>query len=397
MKTTIAFILLAGSAFAQVTASISGRAEDITGAGIEGATITVTSLETGATRVVQTEPNGRFRALSLPVGPQEIKAEKNGFRSVVRRGVDLSIGQEAVVNLRMEIGELSQTVTVVAEAPQVNTTTAPVSGLVTARQIKDLPLNGRSFDNLITLNPSAINFTLKSAGTSTSNGYTFSVAGRRPMDNIFLLNGIEYTGSSQLAVTPGGVSGQLLGIDAVREFNVLAETYSAEYGKRAGAQVAVVTQSGTNAVHGSAFEFLRNNVLNSPNYFDRGSVPPLRRNQFGGALGGAIKKNKTFVFGNYEGFRQSLSATIVSNVPDDEARQGRLATAPGVYAPVANLDVRMLKYVQLWPRANGAQFALNGIPTGVAESFNNPNQRIREDFGTIRGDHNFSESDTLKL
>ena len=397
MKTTIALLLLAGSALAQVTASISGRAEDIAGAGVENATITVTSLETGATRVVQTEPDGRFRVLSLPVGPQEIKAEKNGFRSAVRRGVDLSIGQEAVVNLRMEIGELSQTVTVVAEAPQVNTTTAPMSGLVTARQIKDLPLNGRSFDNLITLNPSAINFTLKSAGTSTSNGYTFSVAGRRPMDNIFLLNGIEYTGSSQLAITPGGVSGQLLGIDAVREFNVLSDTYSAEYGKRAGAQVAVVTQSGTNAVHGSAFEFLRNNVLNAPNYFDLNNVPPFRRNQFGGALGGAIKKNKTFVFGNYEGFRQSLAVTSVSVVPDDQARLGNLATSATTYAPAPNLNQAMLKYMALWPKANGAQFLINGIPTGAAISNNNPKQRLREDFGTIRGDHNFSDRDALNL
>jgi hypothetical protein len=305
--------------------------------------------------------------------------------------VALSIGQVAVVDLRMEIGEIQQSITVVAEAPIVNTTTASVSGLVNARQIKDLPLNGRSFDSLIALNPSAVNYTLKSANTSTSNGFTFSVAGRRPMDNIILLNGIEYTGSSQLAITPGGVSGQLLGIDAVREFNVLSDTYSAEYGKRAGAQVAVTTQSGANAVHGSLFEFLRNNVMNAPNYFDQGAVPPFRRNQFGAALGGAIKKNKTFVFGNYEGFRQSLSATNVAVVPDDEARTGQIANpTTGVYAPVANLNQDMLKYMQFWPVANGDKFLINGIPTGAALNFSNPTQRIHEDFGTIRGDHNFS-------
>src|ERR1019366_3310030 len=162
--------------------------------------------------------------------------------------------------------------------------------LVGEREVKDLPLNGRSFDNLITLNPGAISYTLKSANTSTSNGNTFSVAGRRPGDNILLLNGVEYTGASQLAVTPGGVSGELLGIDAVREFNVLTDTYSAEYGKRAGAQVTVVTQSGTNLLHGTLFEFVRNSALDAPGPFDQGTVPPFRRNQFGGAAGGPIKK-----------------------------------------------------------------------------------------------------------
>ena len=180
----------------------------------------------------------------------------------------------------------------------VNTTTASVSGLVGEREVKDLPLNGRSFDNLMTLNPGVINYSLKSADTSTSNGNTFSVAGRRPMDNLVLLNGIEYTGSSQLAITPGGVSGYLLGIDAVREFNVQTDTYGAEYGKRSGAQVSVVTQSGTNALHGTLFEFLRNSAVDSRSVFAQTSfAPPFRQNQFGGALGGPLKKNRLFLFG----------------------------------------------------------------------------------------------------
>src|SRR6185369_2941854 len=230
----------------------------------------------------------------------------------------------AVANLKLEVGAIAEEVTVIAETPLVNTTTASISGLVNERQIKELPLNGRSFDNLMTLNPGTINYVLKSASTSTSNGNTFSVAGRRPMENVVLLNGIEYTGTSQLAVTPGGVSGNLLGIDAVREFNVLTDTYSAEYGKRAGAQVSVVTQSGTNAVHGSLFEFLRNSVLDARSTFDQGPAPPFRRNQFGGSLGGPVKKDKLFLFGNYEGYRQSLAVSNVSVVPDDQARLGFL-------------------------------------------------------------------------
>src|SRR5262249_43015377 len=157
---------------------------------------------------------------------------------------------------------------IVAELPIVNTTTAQISGLVGEREVKDLPLNGRSFDTLIALNAGAVNYSsMKSANTTTSSGNTFSIAGRRTGDNLVLLNGGEYTGTSQLAVTPGGVSGDLLGIDAIREFNVLTGTYSAEYGKRSGAQVSVVTQSGSNQLHGSVFEFLRNNALDARNFF----------------------------------------------------------------------------------------------------------------------------------
>ena len=245
----------------------------------------------------------------------------------------------------------------------MNTTTAPVSGLVGEDEVKDLPLNGRSFDNLITLNPGVINYSaMKTAGTSTSNGNTFSVEGRRPLENLFLLNGIEYTGSSQLAVTPGGVSGSLLGIDAVREINVLTDTYSAAYGKRAGAQVSIVTQSGSNALHGSIFEFLRNSGLDARNFFDVGSIPPFRRNQFGAAAGGPLKRNRAFLFGNYEGFRQRLGVSSVSAVPDSLARQGDLPNASGVEAPVANLnpcDVVLHADVARaqWSRAAGKRVA----------------------------------------
>jgi Carboxypeptidase regulatory-like domain/TonB-dependent Receptor Plug Domain len=253
------------TALSQVSAVISGTVQDASGDAVSGATVTVKSLEIGAVRTVATDEAGNFRFLALPVGPQEVKAEKKGFNTTVRRGIDLEVGQEATVDLRLEVGEVVQQVVIFEETPVVNTTTAPVSGVVGERELKDLPLNGRSFDNLITLNPGAINFSaMKSAQSSTSNGNTFSVAGRRTAENLFLLNGIEYTGSSQLAITPGGVSGQLLGIDAVREFNVLTDTYSAEHGKRAGAQVSVITQAGTNVLHGSLFEFLRNSAPKTP-------------------------------------------------------------------------------------------------------------------------------------
>src|SRR5579872_1494852 len=391
----IVLVLLAMGAvpaWTQVAAAISGKVKDATGADVGGATVTVKSLETGATRTTATDEAGNFRILSLPVGPQEITVNKTGFKEAVRTGVNLEVGQQAVVNIQLEVGEIAQHVVVSAEAPVVNTTTDSVRGVVSEQQVKDLPLNGRSFDNLITLNPGSVNYSaMKSVNTSTSDGNTFSVAGRRPGDNEFLLNGIEYTGASQLAVTPGGASGQLLGIDAVREFNVLTDTYGAQFGKRSGAQVEVVTQSGTNQLHGTLFEFLRNSALDSPGAFDQGTVPPFRRNQFGGALGGPLKKDKLFLFGNYEGFRQSLAVSSVSIVPDANARQGLLPNG----TPVAKLNPAMLAYMSFWPAPNGAELpAIAGQP-GAALSYNYPKQLVREDFGTMRSDYSIGRRDTL--
>jgi len=383
--------LVAAPAWGQASASISGRVEDASGSPIGGATVTVKSLETGASRTAATNADGNYRVLSLPLGAHEVKAEKTGFKAALRTGIDLRIGQEAVVNLRLEVGDLTQQVTVSEQAPVVNTTTASVAGVVGEHAVKDLPLNGRSFDNLIALNAGAINYSaMKSAETSTSDGNTFSVEGRRTAENLFLLNGIEYTGASQLGVTPGGASGELLGIDAIREFNVLTDTYGAEYGKRAGAQVSVATQSGANVLHGSVFEFLRNSAFDARNFFDQASVPPFRRNQFGGALGGPLRKNKLFLFGNYEGFRQALAVSNVAVVPDAEARLGMLKNSSGVYAPVANLNPAMLAYMSFWPQPNGAE--LGG---GAAFAYNNPRQSIREDFGTTRADYTLGSRDWL--
>lgn len=392
---TIALLLvLCSHAYSQV-ASLSGTVRDASGSAVSDASVTATSLETGNSRKTTTNSSGAYNIPSLPLGALEIRVEKQGFKPIRRTGIQLQLNQNAEVNFELQIGDFVSQIDVNAEAPIVDTTTASIAGLVGENQVKELPLNGRSFDNLITLNPGAINFNLKSAGTSTSNGNTFSVDGRRPSDNLVLLNGIEYTGSSQLANTPGGASGELLGIDAVREFNTLTNTYSAEYGKRAGAQTIVATQSGTNVLHGSAFEFLRNSALDARNFFDRSYVPPFRRNQFGGALGGPIQKNRLFLFGDYEGFRQALAVSSVSEVPNIYARQGLLPNASGVYAPVARLNPAMLKYFALWPQANGPDLLSNGLPTGIALAYSNPRQSIREDFGTLRGDYQISDRDTL--
>jgi Carboxypeptidase regulatory-like domain len=362
-----------------VGASITGTVSDASGAAIPQANIMVRNLETGAVRKVASDGSGHYAAPSVPVGRYEVTAEKEGFSTATRSGVNLVIGQSAVVDLSLAVGQVNEQVAV-TDAPQIlNPTTQQISGLVSERQVKELPLNGRSFDELITLNPAVVNYTGQrsgSIGTSNSSpGNMFAVAGRRPQDNLFLLNGIEYTGASEINVTPGGVSGQLLGVDAVREFNVVSDTYGAEYGKRTGAQVSIVTASGTNQLHGSAFEFIRNSALDARNYFDQSDIPIFQRNQFGGSLGGPLVKSHLLLFGNYEGFRQNLGLSNVTLVPDNAAR----ATAVASVQPL----------LALWPVQNGPE--LGG---GIAEAFNHPLQRIREDFGTTRLDDNISAKDS---
>ncbi|MGH9564074.1 MAG: carboxypeptidase regulatory-like domain-containing protein, partial [Terracidiphilus sp.] len=274
-----------------------------------------------------------------------------------------------------------------ADVPLVSVTTSDVSGLVGEQQVKDLPLNGRSFDLLMALDPCIVNFTSqKTGGTGVSNSTTannFSVSGNRPQQNLFLLNGIEFTGAAENNMQPGGPSGMLLGVDAVREFNVLRDNYGAEYGKHPGAQVLIVTQSGSNQLHGSVYDYVRNNALDAPNYFAQGATPPFQRNQFGAALGGPLQREKTFLFGNYEGFRQSLNQTSAAFVPDAAARA---AAVPSVQPLLA-----------LWPTPppGAPDFTVPGQSYGIAQVFSSPLQTIREDFGTTRLDHNFSSTDTL--
>jgi Carboxypeptidase regulatory-like domain len=362
----VVFLLVWGgrSAVAQVTAAVTGTIQDGSGAGIAGATVAVISLETGVERSVTADQEGYYRALSLPVGRYEIKGQKTGFKTAMQPDFDLVVGQQAVVNLRLEVGPVQLEITVAAGIPLVNATTASISGLVGEREIKDLPLNGRSFDNLIALNTGAFSVTsLKHGGSSGQLGNLFSIAGRRFSENLFLLNGVEYMGPSQAHSVPGGVSGQLLGIDAVREFNVVSDAYGPEYGKRAGGQINIVTMSGTNQLHGTLFEFLRNSVFDAKNYFDHPlgeRIPPFKRNQFGGALGGPIQKDKTFIFGNYEGFRQRLGVSSLSIVPDANARLGLLpcgaitplplgcqGTSDTTPAKVPRLNAGMLPYANL--------------------------------------------------
>ena len=389
------------------TAAISGFVRDATGGVVPGVDVTVRNTESGFTRTVQSTENGGYNMRSLPVGAYEVTAEKAGFKQQVRRGLNLSVGQEAIVDLTLDVGNVIEQVTVTEAAPLVNTTLSSTSGLITEQQIKDLPLNGRSFDQLLTLNVG----TIDNRSNINNNAWTsFSVAGKRPETNRFLMNGVDYIGSNSTGqfITPSGSSGQLLGVEAVREYNVLQHTYGAEYGKRAGAQVTVVSSSGTNQVHGDLFEYLRNSALDARNFFDDTiGAPPFKRNQFGGALGGPLKKDKMFLFGNYEGFRERLAVSSVAIVPNAQARQGFMPcyivnTAAnacpnrGAYVPVTNLKTGMLPYSNyFWPAANGPELLTDGLPTGTAKAISNPKRKVREDFGLLRFDNTISTKDSF--
>jgi hypothetical protein len=378
----VSYPVLAG---AQVLAAISGVVTDATGGVIAGVTVTATDLETSMARKTATDGTGRYQLPELAVGAYAVTVAKDGFQTIVRTGIHLVVGQRAGLDFTLQVGAMRDQVTVTQDASPMSLTTTDLSGFVGEQQVKNLPLNGRSYDLLMLLNPGVVNFTWeKTGGIGISNSTTanmFAVSGNRPQQNLFLLNGVEYTGAAENNMTPGGASGQVIGIDAVREFNILRDTYGAEYGKKPGGQISIVTQSGSNQWLGSISEFLRNSALDARNYFDAGpSAPPFQRNQFSGSSGGPLQKDKTFVFADYEGFRQNLHQTLVAFVPDAQAR---LDAAP---------IVKAMGLLNLWPvaPAGAPDFTVTPNGDGVAQVLSSPLQTIREDFGTVRIDHVFS-------
>src|SRR6267142_533568 len=346
--------------FAQTsTATILGVVKDTSGALVPGVSITVKHTESGLTRTVVSGETCGYNAPLLPVGAYEITTTMPGFKQQVRSGINLVVGQDAVVNLTLEVGAIAEQVTVTEEAPLVNTTTSSTSGVITEQQIKELPLNGRSFDQLITLNTGVSNATSNTLDSGAWN--MFSVAGKR-------------CGNSTFSRTPT----------------------APEYGKRAGGQINIVTSSGSNQVHGSVFEYLRNSALDARNFFDQTTgAPPFKRNQFGGSLGGPLKKDKMFLFGTYEGFQERLSRSSASVVPGTSARKGLLwpDNSLGLPAgsPVPGLKPEMLKYANNF----GPAPSTPDRPDGSAIAYSNPPQTIGENLGLARFDYVISSKDSF--
>src|SRR5439155_1313091 len=398
-------------AFAQTaTATIVGVVKDTSGALIPGVSITIKHTETGQTRTAISSGSGSYNVPLLPVGPYEISTMMPGFKQQVRSGINLVIGQQAVIDLTLEVGAAAEQITVSEEAPLVNTTLSSTSGLITEQQVKDLPLNGRSFDRLLELNAGVVN---NASNMGAGAGFpAFSVAGHRQETNRFLINGVDWIGgnATHQFMTPSGASSQLLGVEAVREYSVLEHTYGAEYGKRAGGQVSIVTSSGTNQWHGDLFEYHRNSALDAKNFFTE-EKNPFKRHQYGGTIGGPLMKDKLFVFGNYEGFQQRLGQSSRSVYPDVPSRQGFLpcylatpTACPATAAPAAraalvlgpNLQRGMLPFANnFWPVPNGLEVLQGGLPTGTAYNYNSGVQKIGENFVMTRIDYVNSAKDSL--
>ena len=363
-----------------ITGTIFGSVTDQSGAALPGVTITVKNHDTGQTRTVLTEPGGSYRAPGLSLGPYEVRAELEGFQPTLRKGFTLTVGREAQVNFKLALAGITETLVVQAEAPLVNTTESTISHLVDERKIRELPLNGRDFSQLILLQPGV---TMSRNSNNTANvgrGIKISVAGARPNENLFTLDGTDY--NDALNNAPASAQGLMTGVETIKEFQVLTNTMSAEYGRASGGVFNVVTKSGTNDLHGSAFEFHRHDRYDAKNFFDQ-EKPKFTRNQFGASLGGPIVRDRLFFFASFEGLREDKGITAVSTVLDDSARQGILPNKTVKVNPL------VVPYLSLFPRANGKV-----LGAGAAEYISVFQRGSYQNFAMGRFDQNFSERDS---
>jgi len=336
------------------TGTISGGVVDESKAVIPGATVEVRNVDTGIARSQTTGPDGRYRALSLPPGRYSVTVSLEGFSKAVVDNLVLEIGRDLPVDVMLKVGR-SESVEVTAEKTTLDLSTAVVGGVVTTRQISELPLNGRSFMQLATLQPGVlINRNNEKDFSGGFSNTQISIAGARPENTGYLLDGTNIADPSDKA--PASMAGVLLGVDTVQEFSVQTHGYSAEFGRAAGGIISAVTKSGTNQFRGSAFEFHRDSGLDAPNFFDEGDPPPFVRNQFGATLGGPIVKNRMFFFASYEGLRDRLSTTRLARVPNARAHQGFLPAAGGGETFVGVQPTVQPYLDRLYPLPNGQDF-----------------------------------------
>ena len=355
---------------------------------VPGATIQIQNVETGFSRTLQTDREGRYVARNLPLGSYSLTAQQAGFRTEVRRGIVLAVGSEVTVSLELSVGDVQERVEVTAELPAIETTTATLSGLVNPEQLRDLPLNARSYEHLALLAPGVI--TNRSAGfiASQGRGLRLAVNGARPDANLYLFDGTVVNDHS--THSPGSDARTNLGVEAIREFRVLTHNFSAEYGRNAGAVISAVTRSGTNEFHGSVYEFVRNNIFDARNFFNPGDLPPFRRNQFGASLGGPILRDRIFFFANYEGLRQRRGETVIATVPDANARQGLMPDPATGQLREVPFNPVVKPYLDLYPLPNGRNFG-----DGTAEYITDFSASATDDFSMQRMDFRLSDADSF--
>ena len=362
------------------TATILGTVTDSTGAVIAGANLQVKNVDTAQAQNTQTDAAGRYRVPDLLVGSYEVQATKDGFATVVHRGITLTVGSQNVVDFSLAVGQTQQTVTVEGAVTQVETTNSTVGSLVDQAQMRELPLNGRNFEQLIQLAPGVQNYYGGSSGLNMREGKdaAISIAGGRP-DGTALLMDDQNLGSFYNRGL-GSVTGSSLGVESIGEFQTLTNTYGAQYGGN-GAVMNAVTRSGTNNFHGSLYEFLRNSDMDARNFTDPSTVPEFRRNQFGGTAGGPVKKDKAFFFFNYEGVRIVQGFSEVATVP-----LARVSTATN---PQTAAAVNAVLALLPTPTFNLNTAAGTGQTTVVKD------QTAHENYYLGRFDYNLSEKDSV--
>ena len=380
--------------FAQTASTITGTIQDQSGAVIVGAKVSVRNLETNLARELVTDAEGRFAFPELRVGQYQVRAEQTGFKPAVRN-LNLTIGEKAVLNLTLEIS-VELDVTIVDSTPLINTSSAELSYLVSERAIRELPLNGRNYTDLALLQPGVTAYPQRDGGSVVAHGLGMTINGQDIRSNVYLLDG---TLLNDLTNGPAGsAASTVLGTEMIREFRVESNSYSAEFGRNFGGQINAISKSGSNLFHGSLYHFLRNDNLDARNFFDREPLgkPEFKRNQFGGTLGGPIKKDKTFFFGGAEFLRERRGLTIQSIVPDLKARQGILTTRNPqgqIVETQTTINPAVKPYLDEFPLPNGP--SLNNGVGNLAQYFFGFKQELDQEYAQGRIDHVLTDRQQL--
>src|ERR1700730_4589915 len=403
------FVFVSTAALGQVAgATLTGTVTDASGAVIAVVKLSITNTATGGARDVTTDSAGFYSAPNLLPGSYDITAEAQGFSIYKQTGLTLSVGASRVQNISLQVGHATEQVKVTESAPDVQLASSTLSAEVDSTTERELPLNGRDWTQLATLQPGVTGVRVEAGSSNRGNrgyGTLLSISGHQPYENNYRINGISINDYSN--GSPGSSLGVNLGVDAIQEFSVLIGNYSAEYGRASGGVINGITKSGTNQFHGDAYFFMRDKILDARNFFDS-TLPPFHRNQFGAAGGGPIIKNKTFIFADYEGIRQRKSDTFSNSVPSPAARgigpngqptvamvNGSPLPGPGQPGaapnpdPVTHIDQAVLPYLAFYPLPN---HGVNG-DTGIFTA--NGVERLSENYVTIRGDHHFSDKDSF--
>src|SRR4030088_1924543 len=386
-----------------VGATLSGVVTDSSGAAIPNATVSIKNEGTQEIREVTTNGDGIYSAPNLLPGLYEVSVTAAGFKKLIHPAVTLTVGAQRELNLSLKPGQTTEVVQVTDTPPNVETTTTAVTSTVDSKTIRELPLNGRDWTSLATLEPGVV--TIPNQATTSFNankgnrgfGNQLADSGHRPNENSYRVNGISINDYSNAA--PGGATGLNPGVDSVQEFSVITTGYTAEYGRTSGAVINAITRSGTNQFHGTGFFFDRDKIFDARNFFDGPTISPFRRTQFGGSAGGPIVKGKTFIFANYEGLRQSQSTAGAIKVPTQEARSGLVcvpdpndSSNPCASLKQVTVDPAIVPYLSLWPCPGPCQNATFADASTLSVAVPN---HASENYFITRLDHRISTADSL--